>query len=1231
MSMIVLRRLGLGLAVLVGAVFLLAGGLLLFLHTGPGERWVAGAVERAVPGLTLDNYQLGWPFRMRAERLRLADGDGPWLEVAGAEMVWHPLRLARGTLDIDRLVARRVDVKRLPAGGGGGGGRLRLPETLLLDEAAAAIRLEAPVLGEPVDLDFAGTFQMKGGGGTVDLTLRSNGGGFAHAEGNAGLDYLDLRWYLRVPHLEVWRRLAGMPLAGAASGSGNVVGRLPSPEISGRVDLGPGHGGDAGWNTLVVMGRVVPQGALWQVGLQAQAQRPSWQGKAYPDATLAVAGDVTPGDGSARLGHVRLSAAGTRIDGAVLLSDWGRWSYARLNSRLDLAALGIGSGFVRLRAQLAGDLTRPALDGMARVEGDGVATGIAVLDRALGPRPRGVVAAHFGGDRLGMASARLTGARARIDSVGRVEPRLGLWTRLDVPDLSVIDPILAGSGTALGRIGGEWATPGAFGVARLDGLRVGEGPPGQGEVMFDLADLAHAHGPLSADARLAGVPLQGRARLQVGQGVRLDDLAVTSGASRLAGDLLIKDGVRGHLTGAIPELRQWEALLGRPLAGRVEADAVLDPGQGQSLRLSLKGSELDGFGLHLPNLDGSATLTGLTRNPAGTATLATQAEFAGHRLDGVRLAASGRWGEVVVEQAEARLGPTPLRLTAPVRLRWGKGKAALQPAAFALGSGRLSLEGNLAGQQVDGRARLEGVPLALVDAAGTLSGSVTARGFLPQPDVRFSLTGRNLAVAPAGAGLGRMVGHMEGGWSGGRVQAKADLTDSQGLSAEAEAVFPLPGEGPLSGHFSLSGDAGRLAEALPLAGHVFAGRVQAAGSLGGTLAAPTISGRASLAEGRYDNLDNGTVITGLGATADFAGDRLELRAEGGDGGKGRVRLAGSGSLDGSYGADISFTDFTLLRRDEVEAAVTGTARLDGAGDQARIAGQLTVPRAEVDIGRLKGAGPVRLEVTEINLPPGKAKPAAKPQGAEAPVTMALAVKVGIEHAFVRGRGLDSEWQGNVDVGGTLSQPSLTGKVAVVRGQFDFLGKAFRLANDSTVAFEGGETIDPALAVTADANAADVTAQVQVTGTAKDPQLAITSQPPLPQDEVLARVLFGRSAGSLSAFQQVQLAQLAASGLTGGGGGFDPIGQVRGFLGLDVLGVGSAQNAGTANANAAGSTGPTLSAGKYIGPDTFVRVEQGTAGLGTVTVEQDIGAGFSLESSVGEQSGGGVGFNWRKDY
>ncbi|HTH17705.1 MAG TPA: translocation/assembly module TamB domain-containing protein [Magnetospirillum sp.] len=1240
-----LRRLGLGLAALMAVAVLLVGGGMVVLHSQPGERWIAGKAEEAVPGLSLEGFRLGWPFRMRAERLRLADSHGIWLEVEGLEIVLHPLRLWRGLLDIDRLMARQVKVKRLPESGGGEGGTGGLPEAVVLDEVWAPIRLEAPVVGEPIELELSGTFQMRGHGGTVDLGVRSARGDFARIDGTAGTDFLDLRWYLKVPRLDAWQRIAGLPLAGELSGTGNVAGRLPSPEISGQFEIGQGQGGPLAWNGLVLSGSVIPQDDRWQMGLQAEIQAPRWGGQTLPDTTLAVAGDVAPDEGAVRLGHAQVMAGGTSVAGAALLRGWGRQAYARLHGRLDLADLGVGEGRVAVRAQLAGDLLHPVVDGLAQAEGDGIATGIAILDRALGSRPRVTAAAHWGGGQLMLTSAEVNGARASLWAAGRVDPQLGLWARLAVPDLSVIETSMSGSGTAFGHVGGPLASPSVSGVARLDEVQVGDTPSARGELVFDLAELSRPHGYLSADLAVADVAVTGSTRLEVAQAVSLHDLILRSGQSQLAGDLTFKDGVRGRLTSSIPELKAWEGLLGRPLAGRVEAEAVLDPANGQSLRLSLRGDGLTGFGATLPHLDGNAELTNLTKSPTGSATIAApQAEVGGHRLDNIHLAFSGRMGDLAMEQAEATLGRddnrlAALRLTAPARLTWQPGSVTLAPASFALGGGRLALSGRLAGQQVEGRAQLESVPLDIAslvlptDAVGTVSGNVTASGRLPQPDVRFSLSGHDIGVAAAArAGLGHLAAQLDGSWSGGRVQAQGRLSEGQTLSAEAEAAFPLPGEGPLAGRFQVNGDIGRLAEAMPLAGHVFAGKIDAAGRVGGTLAAPALSGRATLADGRYENVDNGTLVTALNATLTLSDDRVSVQAEGGDGGKGRVTLQGEGGLDGGYRGDLSFQDFTALRRDEVEAAVTGALRLEGTGTEADISGKLTVPRAEVDIGRLKGAGPVSLDVVEINLPPGRQQPKTQSKANEAPVTMALDVAVMIEHAFVRGRGLDSEWQGDVGVGGTLSKPSLTGKLTVARGQFDFLGKQFKLTNDSTVTFQGGDTIDPALDVTADASATDITAQVQVTGTAKEPTLTITSQPPLPQDEVLARVLFGRSAGALSAFQQVQLAQLAASGFTGGGSGFDPIGKVRGFLGLDVLGVGSSETkSGSQQTASSAMGGPTLSAGKYVGPDTFVRVEQGTSGLGKVTVEQDIGGGFSLESSLGEQSGGGVGFNWRRDY
>jgi translocation and assembly module TamB len=1227
-----LRRIVLALAALVGAAAAGAAGLMVFIHTGAGERWTAAIAERRVAGLSLQGYHLGWPFRMRAHSVRLADDDGVWLEIDGAEVVWHPLRLWRRQLDIDRLVADRAEIKRLPAGGGGGGAEWRPPwRSLRLDEARVPIQLAAPVLGQPLALDLAGTFRMQRGGGDVAVSLRSRGGGFALLEGTAGLDYLDLRWSLRLPDLAAAQALVGQRLAGSVTGSGFIVGRLPNPAVSGRIDAGQGGAGPLEWSGLALSGEVVPAPDLWRVTAHAELHRPTFDRQPLPApmAALTMMGDIAPDSGRIRLGDAWLTAGPAQMQASGVLNGWGGSAVLWLRGDSGMQTMAGASGRVRVRGIVAGNLGRGAVDGRLRAAATRLTTGVAVLDRALGPHPCARLSLHLRGNHLRLSGGEVTGARATVSAAGSVTPRLGLWARLSLPELAVLADNMQGSGVAWGHVHGTALA----GLARLSDLRVGDTPPISGDVAFDLAQLAHPQGPLSALARVGTTPVAGRTWLDTADGVRLRDISLRSGDARVAGELVIKDGVRGHLSGSIPDLRAWENLAGRPLAGKVEGDAVLDPARGQSLHLALSGQGLSIGGVTLPALTATGDAHGLGAAPTGSVTIDTQAELGGSRIDAIHLRASAQPGRVLVEQAEATLDSVPLRLLRPTRLDWQGGGASLQPAMLALGGGRIELSGRASTTALDARARLEGVPLMLVrvaapmDAAGTVSGTIAASGTPAAPVVRFALDGRDVGMAAAArAGVGRMAAHLAGVWRDGRAQGDATLRDGQRVQAQASFSLPVPGDGPLAARFTLSGDAGRLAEALPLAGHVIAGQLDANGQAGGTLGAPVLSARATLSNGRYENLDSGTIITALTATATFDGDRIRVHADGGDGAQGRMTLDGGGGLDGGYGADIYLDRFTALRRDDVEAAVSGSLRLDGNGENGTVAGQLAVARAEIDVGRIKGGGPVALDVIEINRPTPVAAPPA-PAPAEGPLTVALAVRVAVEHAFVRGHGLDSEWQGNLDVAGTLSQPSLTGKLAAARGQFDFLGKPFKLSPDSTVTFAGGDRIDPGLDVTAEASATDITAQVQVTGTAHDPQFAFTSQPPLPQDEVLARLLFGREAGKLSTFQQVQLAQLAATGLTGGGGGFDPIGAVRGFLGLDVLGVGSADD----KPGAAGAAGPTLSAGKYLGPDTFVRVEQGTSGLGKVVVEQEVGRGFSLESSLGEQSGGGVGLNWRLDY
>jgi translocation and assembly module TamB len=134
----------------------------------------------------------------------------------------------------------------------------------------------------------------------------------------------------------------------------------------------------------------------------------------------------------------------------------------------------------------------------------------------------------------------------------------------------------------------------------------------------------------------------------------------------------------------------------------------------------------------------------------------------------------------------------------------------------------------------------------------------------------------------------------------------------------------------------------------------------------------------------------------------------------------------------------------------------------------------------------------------------------------------------------------------------------------------------------------------------------------VGGTAAKPVITLTSSPPLPSDEILAQLLFGQSATSLTAFQAASLAAALAQ-LSGIGGGASPLDSVRNALGLDQLSL-----AGS------GSGPPSIEAGRYVAPGVYVGATQATNGQGTqASVQVNLYKGLKLQTSTGT-SGSGTG-------
>jgi translocation and assembly module TamB len=508
---------------------------------------------------------------------------------------------------------------------------------------------------------------------------------------------------------------------------------------------------------------------------------------------------------------------------------------------------------------------------------------------------------------------------------------------------------------------------------------------------------------------------------------------------------------------------------------------------------------------------------------------------------------------------------------------------------------------------------------------GRLSGSLSLSGdpAAPEGQASLTLTGLRQADVDPSEAL-PLSGEARVTLAGGRIDATAKLSGVADIGLDAALSAPLAGDGPLSGKITGGLDLALVPRVVDLRGDALSGKLAIDLTLGGSRDRPQAGGRASITGGAYESAVQGTVLRDI--TMEAVGDNARIRLASltaADGNGGKLAASGTLAVDADAGfpieARVTLDKFIALRRPDATVQASGELDLDRSIEGGAITGRLTVDEAELRIPDKLGAEVVTLEVTEINLPPDQVRYTPPPETAESPLDLDIDVRIP-GRAFLRGRGLDSEWQGRLRVAGTTAAPDIVGSLNVVRGSLDLLGRSFRF-DEGEVRFVGGGEIDPELRFIAQSEAEALDVRAEVSGTASAPSFALSSDPALPQDEILARLLFGSSAGSLTPIQAVQLAQTAAT-LSGRGGPVSVLDKLRQGFGLDMLGVESGETVSSSS----------LTVGKYLTDDVFVKMNQGvTPESRKIGVEVKVMPRVTVESDIGAESQGSVGVNWKLDY
>ena len=246
-----------------------------------------------------------------------------------------------------------------------------------------------------------------------------------------------------------------------------------------------------------------------------------------------------------------------------------------------------------------------------------------------------------------------------------------------------------------------------------------------------------------------------------------------------------------------------------------------------------------------------------------------------------------------------------------------------------------------------------------------------------------------------------------------------------------------------------------------------------------------------------------------------------------------------------------------------------------------------------------------------------------------PIRLALTIDAP-RAVFVRGRGLDAEVGGRLQLSGSPETPSVVGGLTLRRGDFT-LGSRRLAFSRGFVTLDNVDEIDPRLDFLASTSVQSTTVSIAITGTPRAPAIAITSVPMLPPDEAMALLIFGKPASSLSGFELVQVAQTLAE-LTGNSPGDSVFGRLRRGLGLDRLSVGSSNSASSRSTNQSGVGSVSLEAGRYVAPGVYVGARQGATGTSSRgVVEVEVLDNVKVEGDIGADSTGRVGVKMEWDY
>ncbi|MDO6562546.1 translocation/assembly module TamB domain-containing protein [Amphritea sp. 1_MG-2023] len=386
------------------------------------------------------------------------------------------------------------------------------------------------------------------------------------------------------------------------------------------------------------------------------------------------------------------------------------------------------------------------------------------------------------------------------------------------------------------------------------------------------------------------------------------------------------------------------------------------------------------------------------------------------------------------------------------------------------------------------------------------------------------------------------------------------------------------------------------------------GQIHSAVSITGRVTQPIVEGHLTLSQASTDLPALGIKLEDINLSVKGKPGNHNLQL------KGQFQSGGAIQVNGQYNplrdsGQISFQGehFKAIATEEIQAWISPAMTLAIAPTKITVRGELNIPEATIKPPKLDASAALSDDVVIID-PHIETQPLASDNRLlDAQLRITLGDKVYLDALGFKGRLLGSVLI--EDNGRQVTRA--TGIMQVASGQYRLYGQDLDIDRGSLI-YSGGPIDNPGLDLRVARTIDKVTAGAKVSGTLSDPQLALYSDPSMPESSQLSYLIFGRAPGaSGSSFTEQELLFKAASALTLKGSN-SIAEQLSETFNIDDLGV---------TGDSASET--SLYIGKYLSPRLYVKYGVGLLEpTHTFFMRYRLNQAWSVETQTASEHNGG---------